>query len=332
MDATTPKLSKNVMDSFRTMLNGRINVSFDEFVGWALYDSKIGYYKRKQKRVGKGKEDDFYTSTTLGKTWGELIIASSIELLKDGLPSHYCFVEIGAEPDRSVFDGLTHPFSDHKIIRHGDPFDIPEKAVVYSNEWLDARPFKRFKYSRTQGCWLEIFVGLENCNLKEFEKISLDMEDYPFPAEAPDGYCIDWPSGSISSLNDLIQNKSWAGIFMTFDYGLDLKTICKDRPEGTARAYSKHKMDSELLSDPGSKDLTCHICWDSVKKSLECNGFKQVELTSQESFFIKHASNYMQKIFEKSHDQLNPDMLALKEIIHPAHLGHGLQALSGIRV
>ena len=103
MDATTPKLSKNVMDSFRTMLNGRINVSFDEFVCWALYDSKIGYYKRKQKRVGKGKEDDFYTSTTLGKTWGELIIASSVELLKDGLPSNYCFVEIGAEPDRSVF-------------------------------------------------------------------------------------------------------------------------------------------------------------------------------------------------------------------------------------
>ena len=39
----------------------------------------------------------------------------------------------------------------------------------------------------------------------------------------------------------------------------------------------------------------------------------------------------MQKLFEQSRDRLNPQMLALKEIIHPAHLGHGLQALYGIR-
>ena len=56
---------------------------------------------------------------------------------------------------------------------------------------------------------------------------------------------------------------------MTFDYGLDLKTLWYDRPEGTAQAYSQHKMDSELLINPGSKDLTCHICWDSVKKNLK---------------------------------------------------------------
>ena len=201
-----------------------------------------------------------------------------------------------------MFDGLPHPFSDHKIIlRLGDALDIPEKAVVYSNEWFrmpvhsNASNIAELK---TAG-W-KFFVGLENSNLIQFERVLLNIEDYPFPAKAPDGYCIDWPSGSISSLNDLIQNKPWSGIFMTFDYGLDLKPFVMIDQKELLEPILQHKMDSELLINPGSKDLTCHICWDSVKKSLEFNGFKQVELTSQESFSLNMhqatCKNYLNKV------------------------------------
>ena len=143
---------------------------YDEFINWALYDPKIGYYRSSKKRVGKDSENDFYTSTSLGSIWGELIVEASVRLLGKRNPSQFVFIEIGAEPNTSILDSVTHPFAESQTIRIGDKFEIAKQAIVYSNEWLDAQPFKRFKYSSKLGCWLEILVGLKNSQLVEFEK------------------------------------------------------------------------------------------------------------------------------------------------------------------
>ena len=101
-----------------------------------MYDPQIGYYQSSKKRVGKGSENDFYTSSTIGALWGKLIIESSKSLLKGKNPHDYVFVEIGAEPEESILEGLEHPFAGNKTIRLGDLMDIPDHAIVYSNEWL----------------------------------------------------------------------------------------------------------------------------------------------------------------------------------------------------
>lgn len=304
---------------------------FDEFVNWALYDPNIGYYRTRRKRVGKDASNDFYTSTSLGRVWGELILDASLKLLAKRPPSKFVFVEIGAEPETSILDGLKHPFAHHKVIRLGDKIEIPRNAIVYSNEWLDAQPFKRFKYDKKRGTWLELFVGLSDFKLVLIEKKTENPLVLSFPNPVNDGYLIDWPSGSISSLNELASNPSWFGVFMTFDYGLTRSCLFNDRPEGTARAYSKHKMLSELLSNPGEQDLTCHLCWDNLRESLELAGFKNVTLASQESFLMTHSHAQIKEIFEQNKTPMNNKMLALRELIHPAHLGHGLQALSAVR-
>jgi SAM-dependent MidA family methyltransferase len=331
MRATMPKVSQNVLDSFLNSFSNREEIPFDEFVNWSLYDPQIGYYQSSKKRVGKGSENDFYTSSTIGTLWGKLIIESSKSLLKGKNPHEYVFVEIGAEPGESILEGLEHPFAGNKTIRLGDLMNIPDHAIVYSNEWLDARPFKRFKYSRKENCWFEIFVCLENSYFKQIERISNDNIISSFPKEASHGYLIDWPSGSISSLNELLSENTWKGLFLTFDYGLDIQTIFHERPEGTARAYLNQTMATDLLDSPGNQDLTCHICWDSLKLCLQDKGFHDIGISSQESFLIKHASEHMQRIFEQNGNHINKEMLELRELIHPAHLGHGLQALHGAR-
>ncbi len=331
MNVPMSKVSKNILNSFNSILKDRDSIALDEFVNWALYDPLIGYYQSSRRRVGKHIENDFYTSTSLGSTWGKLIVEASTKLLGKRMPDEFVFVEIGAEPETGVLTGLEHPFAAYHTIRLGDPFDIPAQAIVYCNEWLDAQPFRSFKYNRQKSTWMEISVGLRDSDFIEVETLPLRPPGYSFPKEAPDGYRIDWPSGAISSLTKLLSTQSWSGVFLTFDYGLDIHTILHDRPEGTARAYAKQKMHHDLLKNPGFQDLTCHLCWNSLKDCLELSGFEEINLASQESFLINNSSNQIKKIFELNSQGLNPEMLALKELLHPAHLGHGMQALSAIR-
>jgi len=314
-----------------SLLKGRDCMPFDEFMNWALYDQHIGYYQKVKQRVGKQEKSDFYTSTSLVSTWGELIIESSQRLLGEQLSEEFVFVEIGAEPNSGILDGLDHPFAGYQIIRLGDEVDIPKQAVVYSNEWLDAQPFKRFKFDPQESQWMERSVGLEGERLIEIQKRTSIPLLKNFPYQSFSTYYLDWPSGSISALNELIQQRNWKGVFLTFDYGLDAHTLLNDRPEGTARAYFQHKMEKNLLLNPGNQDLTCHLCWDPLEEALHQADFKNITLTTQESFLMNHAAARIKKIFEERSTSLNPKILALRELLHPAHLGHGMQALSAVR-
>ena len=170
MHLTTPKLSSEVLKALEHALGNRASMPLDEFVQWALYHPKVGYYQKEKKRVGKGSENDFYTSTSLGSLWGELIVASTLNLLADQDPQNFTFVEIAAEPDSTILEDIEHPFRGHLIIRLGDPIQIPERSIVYSNEWLDAQPFKKFRFDGKQSKWKEIFVGIKENQIVEIAK------------------------------------------------------------------------------------------------------------------------------------------------------------------
>jgi SAM-dependent MidA family methyltransferase len=329
MGLTTPKVRELTLRSFQDLLCERACMPFDEFIEWALYDSNLGYYRKERNRVGKNFDNDFYTSTTLGSVWGELITEASVQLLGGKNPEEFTFVEIGAEPSSSVLDGIHHPFASHQIVRLGDPFAIPPYSIIYSNEWLDAQPFKRFQFNGEKGVWMEKYVGCNSRSLFECEKELHNVATYPVPSKQRNHYRIDWPSGSLECLSSLLKNHKWQGIFLTFDYGLDLNTILTDRPEGTARAYHRHKISADLLANPTEQDLTCHLCWDSLIACLQKEGFQEISLTSQESFLMKNSQKTIKKILDET-KTLDPKMLALKELLHPAHLGHGMQALSAI--
>ena len=301
---------------------------YDEFIEWSLYDSVIGYYQQKRQRVGKQSTCDFYTSRNIGKLWGELILSSCLKILGSDHIADYCFVEIACEPDReTLMKEHSHPFKSIHSICLNDKIEIPANSIVFSNEWLDSQPFRRFSFSASLNQWVELGVCLKNNQLKE-TVFSEDFEEaYFLPKKVSDGYILDWPSGSAIALRSLLNQSEWKGLFLTFDYGLPLNTILYDRPEGTARAYKKQTMSTDLLIDPGSQDLTCHLCWDLLTDELKSNGFDNVVLQTQESYFLNHARKHIQKIFSQKKHGLDQEMQSLRELIHPAHLGHGLQAL-----
>lgn len=318
-----------ILNLLQRRLKNRKAIRMDEFVDLALYDEKFGYYSKKNERVGKNTSSDFYTSNTFGNLWGELIIEACSQILSGEDVRKYTFVEIAAEPDCSILKNLEHPFSSSVTYRLGDTFKIPSPAIVFSNEWLDAQPFKRFRFHEPEKRWREVGVKLEENELNEFS--FSDEIDTIFPMSSTNGYTIDWPTGAHKALNELV-SKSWNGLFLTFDYGLSKEILMHERPEGTGRTYYKHKMSDNLFSRPGEQDITCHLCWDELINSMENKKFQKIELQSQESFFMNLAQNKIKSLIERPSKTIDVEVQKLKELIHPQYFGTKFQALWGLRL
>jgi SAM-dependent MidA family methyltransferase len=73
-------------------------VPFARFMELALYHPEAGYYARRRQRIGREAQSDFYTATSLGPLFGELVVAAAVKLLAPLDPGDFTFVEIGAEP------------------------------------------------------------------------------------------------------------------------------------------------------------------------------------------------------------------------------------------
>lgn len=332
MTLPIPKATDEIINSFKHLLAKRDSVPFDEYIQWALYDERIGYYTAMRQRIGKTQECDFYTSSSIRPLWGELIVEACLNLLATRNPNKFTFIEIAAEPNDTVLKGIKLPFRNHQIIRLSDEVNIPDHAVVYSNEWLDAQPFKRFRYSGTENGWQEIHISIDGGTFNEIGKPIVGKASNELPSNPNRGDLFDWPCGARKSLNNLLSANSWQGLFLTFDYGLPREVLLNDRPLGTARAYYKQSMETNLLLRPTEQDLTCHLCWDDLQDCLVENNFHDTGLKTQESFFLHFASKRVRRAFDEKKESHNAEMQAIKEIIHPAHLGHGLQAFWGLRM
>lgn len=292
----------------------------------ALYHPEVGYYRQPRQRIGYGRGTDFYTATTSGNVFGELIAAGAVTLLHGQDPGAFTFVEIGAEPAAGTLRDVAHPFRDYKIIPCGQPIALAGRLVVFSNELFDAQPFHRFV--RHDGRWAEIGVALREDTLIETRKTGLTPSG--LPTAAPDGYQLDVPWAA-RELMQRITSQSWQGLLLACDYGKSWAEISTTHPHGTARAYHRHQQNQDLLDRPGEQDLTCHICWDWLREVLSVHGFRDDTLESQETFFVRHAGEYIRNLIAHDAARLTRRKLALTQLIHPAHLGQKFQVLHALR-
>ena len=322
----------DLIAALRDATDEKGQMDYPTFVTKTLYDPELGYYSTAKTRVGRSPKADFYTAQSLGPIFGKLVVAACESLLGDTDPNSYTFVEIAAEPDRSVLQGVEHNFGATKTIRLFDSLDIPSKAIVFANEWLDAQPFRRFRFDKSQG-WLERGVEVTESGLREID-MHQSGDIPPFLKEispdTPHDYLLDLPTGAKESLVNLC-SKEWNGLFLTFDYGLSLEDFTRRRPEGVARGYRGHRLSSDILAFPGEQDITCHVCWDMLEDVLMDHGFVEVQVERQESFLLGHASSACKAIVTGKAGEFDPDRQTLMELLHPGNMGAKFQALRGIR-
>jgi SAM-dependent MidA family methyltransferase len=336
--------SEAVGAEFRAAFTARAGAGgvlpFDQFMALALYGEGIGYYRRRRPRVGYGRGTDFFTATTSGPLFGELVAAACVTLLRGADPREYAFVEIGAEPsataspadDRAaggVLAGVEHPFGAATTLPLGAPLVLRGKCVVFSNELFDAQPCRRFVFRR--GAWRELGVALREDRLVEIE-LEENAAELPagLPASAPEGYHLDAPLAAAALARELAA-QAWSGVFVACDYGKSWRELSEATPAGTARAYFQHTQSNDLLARPGEQDLTCHICWDWLATALRENGFAVDEVQSQEAFFVRHAEAFIAQTVAEEAARFSPRKRALLQLLHPAHLGQKFQVLAARR-
>ncbi len=323
-----PALSPEFLAVFRAHADATGAMSFAHFMNLALYHPEVGYYRQDRERVGYAKGTDFYTASTSGPLFGELIAAACSSLLQANgrNPAAHTFVEIGAERGRGVLTGVVHPFDSCRTIQVGEPIDLNGECVVFSNELFDAQPCDRTVFR--DGEWQQLGVRLDGTVLAEVE---LGAVPHPGLSDGfADGYHFDRPEAA-ATLAATLAAAPWRGLFIAFDYGKTLGQLLEETPAGTARAYFRHTQSNSLLSNPGNQDLTCHICWDWMESALTRHGFAAPALVSQESFFIRNAGEFIAQVSAAEAARFSPRKLALLQLLHPAHLGQKFQVLHAFR-
>lgn len=320
--------------------NGGV-LSFRDFSQIALFEPGCGYYTRPSARVGTAEGTDFYTAASMGNVFGKLVISAAETLLvnRGERASDYTLVEIGAEPEQKHFAEAREHFADVRTFRVGEPWEIPEKAVVFANELFDAQPFHRLIF--TGGAWREIgvFRSREGAWIETLlPNISRPELAQFIERELPKTIDEDWHLDIALEAETLLRkilSGSWFGVIIFPDYGKRLADCLGTFPEGTARAYFRHMQTNALTANPGEQDLTCHVLWERLERVAENSGFSSVCTLRQEAFFMKFALPAVQKIIDAGDHQRSEaamrERAKLIEIIHPAKMGHAFQILSAGR-
>ncbi len=300
---------------------------FAQFMQLALYHSQVGYYHARRSRVGYEPGTDFFTATSSGSLFGELVASACVHLLAHRDPKDFTFVEIGAEKSGGVLKEVAQRFGAQRLVHLGEPLELTGKCVVFSNELFDAQPFRRF-VSR-DGTWRELGVALRGGELHEVELLPQPTE-VNLPSPTSQDYVFDAPIAA-SDLAAKIAAQPWTGLFVACDYGKSWRELSEDQPAGTARAYYRHQQSNHLLERPGEQDLTCHICWDWLSAALQNHGFRGPSLESQEAFFIRHAADFIAATSTAEAGHFSQKKLGLLQLLHPSHLGQKFQVLHALR-
>ena len=303
-------------------------MSFAKFMELALYHPDVGYYRKTQRRVGYASGTDFFTASTSGSIFGELVAASCALLLQSAGrdPGRHAFVEIGAERgSHGILAGVTHPFLAVKTLHFGDTLSLSGDCVVFSNELFDAQPCTRSVFRG--GRWVELGVELRGDALQEVE---LETPPPSVPQDATEGYHFDQPHAA-AALAGTIAAQPWRGLFVAFDYGKTLGALTHETPGGTVRAYFRHTQSNDILARPGEQDLTCHVCWDWMSDALRQHGFAEPTLSFQEAFFIRNAGEFIARISAADAARFSQHKLALLQLLHPSQMGQKFQVLHALR-
>lgn len=207
------------------------------------------------------------------------------------------------------------------------------KGIVFSNEFLDAFPVHVLAWSAAVRQWQEGFVNIRN-GVFAWDWQAPSAELLPHLPEVtsmlkeilPDGFRVEvcpaaaaWWRSAAASLR--------AGKLMAIDYGLlEEERFHPQRAEGTLRAFSRHHMSGDVLSQPGEQDLTAQVNFSALMEAGQASGLKTTAFVRQ--------SKFLTEILAQT--RLSPNAFGtwdekcgrqFQTLIHPEHLGHKFQVL-----
>ncbi len=207
-------------------------IPFSVFMAMALYDEALGYYRGDPF----GKDGDFFTASQLQPVFGAYVRA----VAGKWMPGFECLVDIGAgrcELSTSFEDGV------YRSVEKGQQISKSKNAILFSNELIDAMP-------------VDLYQG-----------------DMMLKVDRRDGRFVWWPHGPGEGVRETRDAASAhlheayeaidEGFYILIDYGY--RNLERGRfARGSLMSYRKHVASDEVLLEPGKRDITAHVDWDSL--------------------------------------------------------------------
>ena len=319
------------------MIRARGPIPFRDWMEAALYDPEFGYYNRRDLKRW-GRQGDYRTSAERSELFAATFARYFAKLYDElGRPSRWTIVEGGAG-DGSFAQRVQRAFaSDYPQIFAATHYhtseiddDPSDPCLYFSNELLDAFPVHRIVNDG------ELYVTLDSSNNFTW---SVGPFSTPRLAQFLEDHSIGLSPGQTIEINLAIDDwltslasKLKRGYVITVDYGAEASELYDPalRPNGTLRAFSKHKFVDDVLLAPGEYDITSSVNWTQVKATGERLGLRVVEFESQDRFLLRAGLldelGQRLKRIEKEADKLRLTTDA-REMILPGGMASSFQVL-----
>jgi len=270
-------------------------IPFDVFMRDALYAPDLGYYESAEVF---GKSGDFVTGPDMG-SWFALALADLVHWgwQQMGNPAQWSLIEQGGGsgeliceliqslermgsplPTRTIaVEASEHMRQRQRTLyqQHGmdvlqisslSELDACEYALYFCNELPDAFPVRCFVWHGQN--MFERGVCWDTAGFAWGER---PLDDPPEVDPAiiqawPDGYCSEWNPSLRVWQADVVRCMQKGYVFCV-DYGYAASEYYRqDRVEGTLLAHLKHQALDDVLTDPGSRDITAHVDFTAVNR------------------------------------------------------------------
>ena len=267
-------------------------ITVERFMELALAHPDLGYY---MNRDPFGAQGDFTTAPEISQMYGELLGLWVAEVWSSmGRPKPIRLIELGPGRGTLMSDALraarivpdfraaldvtlieTSPtlanIQYEALLTSGAPIawcatlgEAPEgPAIVLANEFLDALPVRQFV--RSGGRWRERTVRLDGAGQLAFG-LSSEPESY-IDVEADEGAVLEINAVGHRFMFELgarLVKQGGAALFVDYGHGA---TGFGD----TLQALHAHRMVDPLV-DPGESDITAHVDFAAMARSVRATG------------------------------------------------------------
>jgi len=335
---------------------GDDGLTFRRFMEMCLYDPREGFYVGPLAEVGR--EGHYLTSVAVSRLFGHILAQQILEVwVRLDRPKPFWLIEQGAHSGRlaagvlvwcrefapALFGAarcvIIEPFGHWRDrqratlsaaglvekLEHVASLEAlaaaPVAGAFFCNELLDAFPVPRIRLVR--GAWREMRVIWRGDRF--------DWAEGPIGAPGLAGMVARLPLPPIDGYSTEVHEglRPWlgavsaalaAGVVLAFDYGMPQEQYYDPaRPDGTIRAYHRHRMSADVLALPGEQDITAHVNWTELAGGAHGAGTDFLGIADQHHFAVGVLEEDLRRLDGVAGA---PDLAAaFRTIAHPEGMG-----------
>jgi len=336
------------MNKIINILKEKKSIPLDQFINFALYDKKFGYYMKKNPF---GKEGDFITSPLISNLFGEVLAVWCVAYWEHiGKPNKILLVELGPG-DGSLCKDLLKAFKQFKdfynsleinLLEISDKLKITQKKkinnkkvkwikkikeinygpiIFLGNEFFDSLPIKQI-YKKKK-LFFEKYVTLSN-DKKKIEFLHKKANNNLIKRIRnlnliSVGNTIEYPIEALKFLEAITKKiNKFEGGLLAFDYGYTIK-----KNQNTLQSLKKHKY-LNIFFEPGHSDISSQINFELFHKILNKNNLDVQKITKQSEFLkkigiLERANILSKKMTFKAKANM---FYRLKRLLDPEEMGN----------